>query len=755
MIDFVKTKRHYIMALAIMFVVVSLSGPTYSLFINVDETDDFIYSTGNLELQFIEDEQISIQSAFPMIDSDGFKTAPYSLTIKNTGSLPYLFDLKMLSSTDDNVIDMQYIKYQVNDGKTSTLYASNGVIASNVLLYPEEEITFNVRVWLDISTPNAELGKTFVAKLATSGQSVYRTLDTSGANYPVLEDGMIPVYYDESVNGFRKADQSNMISDYGWYNYNEQKWANVVTINSSNKKIYDVTGRNDLEIDDVRTNNGNYVSDTEYLDIKLNNYNYSNISNIFRIKFSNLSDEKVYIISNDKMSYYYDTVKSKFVFKINNTEVYSSIFKLEEKTWHILGYTYNGNIVNFYVDGNKISSDSIGGSLSSSKSFKLATDSNFKELSNMEIGDVYIYNSILSDDEIKTNYSVNLNVVYNDLLVGYNDFLPKTLREYYMTEDNGVVINNDDVSSYYVWIPRFKYKLWNVTGTPGVDSYDAYNKGIEIEFENKTESSGIIKCEENVCYNDNLLITKVTIGDNNKYYTHPAFTNGSDELLGLWVSKYEISTSDGNCDGDNIDGCLSSQLKIESKIGNTVWRNNYLSNFYYGVKKTGDKYNVIKNTEWGALSYLTHSKYGLCLDNTCSNIGTNKTYISGNNVKDSTTGNMYGVFDLSGGASEFVMGSYSNLDNQLLLNSSHFGNIQIDRNEYDLYHENTFILGDATREIGLNNGIWYNNYNSFVNETNNWFIRGGIGTTDNNGVFYYNATTDNNSEYITTRIVIK
>ena len=163
MIDFVKTKRHYIMALAIMFVVVSLSGPTYSLFINVDETDDFIYSTGNLELQFMEDEQISIQSAFPMIDSDGFKTAPYSLTIKNTGSLPYLFDLKMLSSTDDNVIDMQYIKYQVNDGKTSTLYASNGVIASNVLLYPEEEITFNVRVWLDISTPNAELGKTFVA----------------------------------------------------------------------------------------------------------------------------------------------------------------------------------------------------------------------------------------------------------------------------------------------------------------------------------------------------------------------------------------------------------------------------------------------------------------------------------------------------------------------------------------------------------------------------------------------------------------
>ena len=40
MIEFMKTKKHYVMALAIMFVVVSLSGTTYSLFINVNETNE-------------------------------------------------------------------------------------------------------------------------------------------------------------------------------------------------------------------------------------------------------------------------------------------------------------------------------------------------------------------------------------------------------------------------------------------------------------------------------------------------------------------------------------------------------------------------------------------------------------------------------------------------------------------------------------------------------------------------------------------
>ena len=111
MIEIVKAKKHYVMALAIMFVVVSLSGTTYSLFLKSDVTDDFTYNTGTLELQFIEDEQISIENAFPMIDTDGFNTTPYKLTIKNTGSLPYLFDLKMLSSTEENVINSKYIKH--------------------------------------------------------------------------------------------------------------------------------------------------------------------------------------------------------------------------------------------------------------------------------------------------------------------------------------------------------------------------------------------------------------------------------------------------------------------------------------------------------------------------------------------------------------------------------------------------------------------------------------------------------------------
>ena len=757
MIDFVKAKRHYIMAIAIMFVFISLSDTTYSLFFKADSTDDFNYNTGILDLQFVEDEQINIQNAFPVIDSDGLKNDSYTLTVKNTGSLPYLFDLKMLSTTEENVIDNRYIKFQVNDGKTSTLYSASNIIASNIILYPNEEKTFNVKVWLDINTPNAELGKTFMAKLVTSGQAVYKTLDTSGANHPNTIKGMIPIYYEEETGTWKIADSSNINTAYEWYNYDNQKWANVVTINSSNKKIYDITRNNDLNITEARTNNSNYLTDERYLDIGLSNYNYNKISNIFRIKFNDLSSNNIYIISNGKISYYYDTTSSRFIFKVGNEIVKSNAYNIEQGKWYVLGYTYNTNKVNFYIDGTKLSSSNVSGSIYSDSTFKMGTNSSSEKLSNLEIGDIYIYKDILTDEQINNNYKEVIDIIYDNLLAGYNDFVPKTLNEYYTSQDMGTIVSEKDISAHYVWIPRFKYKLWNVTGMPGIDSYDAYKKGIEIIFENQTETSGVIKCQSNICYSDDLLITKVTENDNDKYYTHPAFTTKEKEITGIWVSKYEISTSSDMCNEQDTSGCLAKDLKIESKSGNNAWRNNYLSYFYQNIKKIdiNNNYNVIKNTEWGAISYLTHSKYGICQNNTCKNIGTNNTYISGNEPTDSTTNNQYGIFDLSGSATEFVMANYSGENNDITLNNTHFESTPISNNDYDLYFKDTFILGDATKEVSTTEGTWYNNYASFINETNNWFIRGGIGTTENTGIFYYNATTDINSEYITTRIVIK
>ncbi len=719
MIDFIKTKRTYIIALAVLFLFVTLSDTTYSLFLKSDTTDEFNYNTGILDLKFVEDEQITLQEAFPMNDSDGAKLTPYTLTIKNTGSLIYLFDLNMVKTNETNSIDTKYIKVKVNDYLPHTLSSSNNRLVSNIILYPNEEITFKINVWLDIDTPNNELGKSFNAKVVTSGSAIYKTIDESGANHPKLNDDMLPVYYSENDKSWHLADSSNMNNNYNWYNYDNKKWANSIVIKDSNREIYDITGNNNLNITDLTVNNGNAVINNNYLDLNITNYNYSSISNIIRVKINDLS-KNAYFISNDKMSYYYNPYNQVFTFKLGNNAVSSNQYKLDENTWYILGYTYDGNNISFYVNGTKLSTSSINGSLSSNLSFKLGTDYSNNQISKITIGDILFYNRILTDNEISNNYKTSLNIIKNGLIYGYNQFTPMTLKEYYSSSNLGTVINNNDISSQYVWIPRFKYKVWNVLGEANTDTYDANHKGIDIAFENLNSSSGTIYCEGTNCYSDIAKTIPVSNNDNGKYYTHPAFDTTTEKLYGIWVSKYEVSNN------------------YEIKNGNNILTNTYLSTYYNQIKNISDTYNyhVIKNTEWGALTYLTHSKYGLCDNNSCKVIGTNNTYISGSELTDTTTGNIYGIFDASGNGSEYTMANITTIDS-LNLNNSFFNGTPLGTDDYDLYTPNSFILGDATKELSQKN----------IDTTNNWIIRSNL--------YDYSTSNDIESNNITTRIVVK
>lgn len=106
------------------------------------------------------------------------------------------------------------------------------------------------------------------------------------------------------------------------------------------------------------------------------------------------------------------------------------------------------------------------------------------------------------------------------------------------------------------------------------------------------------------------------------------------------------------------------------------------------MKNKGDIYgwdpnevdtHLMKNTEWGAVAYLSKSIFGADTNEVWNNSynkyqtgcsGTSisasdesscVTYNTVNGQKASTTLNIYGVYDMSGGALESVMGNYNNL----------------------------------------------------------------------------------------------
>ena len=74
----------------------------------------------------------------------------------------------------------------------------------------------------------------------------------------------------------------------------------------------------------------------------------------------------------------------------------------------------------------------------------------------------------------------------------------------YVNKDVGTKIDEEDILGYYVWIPRYKYKLWNVQEEVA-DSYNAYDDGIDIIFEGGTSSTILSEYK------------------NDEYITHPVF----------------------------------------------------------------------------------------------------------------------------------------------------------------------------------------------------------------------------------------
>ena len=393
---------------------------------------------------------------------------------------------------------------------------------------------------------------------------------------------------------------------------------------------------------------------------------------------------------------------------------------------------------------------------------------------------------------------------YNNKLWANAVLVTSKNRSTYQNATPGTTISTSDILAFYVWIPRYKYKVWNISKQAGAEStyaYKAKTEGIDIVFEVGTGSTGTINCEYNYnvdSANGGVDLSTTTAetctGNNGDYYTHPAFTFGNDNINGFWISKFEISSSDPSATygGGNVTNLtvrslpnVNSWRNITVSNINTVIQNMQTSSNIYGLNtsRTNTDSHVLTNYEWGAVAYLTNSKYGRCTDGSCievtinncssyvTGIGANTVSASGSSTTcttaanqyngtygklASTTGNITGVYDMSGGSAEFVMGNISKVTTGYTFypsNSSfasswyttstakYLTTYAYDEKLKNQKAYNRGRLGDATAEVVFStggSGGWYSDDTIFPYYSFTWFYRGGLydyGSTT--GVFYF------------------
>ena len=314
-------------------------------------------------------------------------------------------------------------------------------------------------------------------------------------------------------------------------------------------------------------------------------------------------------------------------------------------------------------------------------------------------------------------------------------------------------ITINDIESYFVWIPRYAYRIIYFDSESSKKAYqegtlteaDAITSGKIIGY---SDSRGIVDASGKKI-SGVTSTTKIMVSED-YFMVHPAFIKDvnaggwTEELTGFWVGKYESARSDTNGTSQG------SATTIKVQPGQTSFRNITIGNMYTYSKaySTGLKSHMLKNSEWGAVAYLTESTYGR--NGTEIGFNTNSSYLTGggtgtayvdSNKLQSSTGNEYGIYDLRGGAYEYIAGYYNKgTTSNLIIYGGTFASSEGESNEYVTTYtgtnsETSYKYGDATYETKG----WHLDRSNFLTSSNVFWVRGGLIFDDANETGIFNS----------------
>ena len=323
-----------------------------------------------------------------------------------------------------------------------------------------------------------------------------------------------------------------------------------------------------------------------------------------------------------------------------------------------------------------------------------------------------------------------------------------------------------EVRAMLVWIPRYEYRIEGEFGKCG----------------DSAELPGAIDI--------NFIPVSTKSPSTSEYHVHPAFTFGEEDLSGIWIGKFETT---GTKENPTI---LPNLLSLtDQRVGEQF-------ETAKNLEVSGYDSHMAKNSEWGAVAYLSQSIYGKygnsnyegankeVYKNDSGDFDIHGSYYAGYTGRSSgeppasgysatgtctydnktpgteedatalcgegasTTGNITGVYDMSGGAWEHVMGYLEDINGSLPWGSTPIDNQALFSAQPDSKYYDAYTTGDPTtacngvcygHALG-ETGRWYTlNSSIFITGLKPWLVRGGtadseIEISDDANVFVFSTT---------------
>ena len=160
------TKKEMII-LIISLLIILLASFSYALFLSVDNRDEDIVTTECFKSTFEDSNDINLDIAYPMSDTEGSRLTPYTFTIKNLCNKAGEYQVNV-ETKEESSLSTNYLRYKLNNYSSDILgsqlevqeYINENIsesrnIEAGVIL-PNEEITYDLRLWVDESSTISE-----------------------------------------------------------------------------------------------------------------------------------------------------------------------------------------------------------------------------------------------------------------------------------------------------------------------------------------------------------------------------------------------------------------------------------------------------------------------------------------------------------------------------------------------------------------------------------------------------------------------
>lgn len=204
------TKKIAISVLAMVFVCLVFTG-SYALFNTKINNRTYIVKVGTLDIDFEDANSnlIVLNNTYPMTNNEGLSTTGYTFNVSNNGTVPGKY-LVRLEIADDNEIPIEYIKVAYQKTKDESINIASPSLSTpkllsnlndSLVILKDESIgvgkkdTINLKLWLDINTPNDMQNKSFKARIIIDS-----TQDYEDASYAINTKPIIELNKDENGN---------------------------------------------------------------------------------------------------------------------------------------------------------------------------------------------------------------------------------------------------------------------------------------------------------------------------------------------------------------------------------------------------------------------------------------------------------------------------------------------------------------------------------------------------------------------------